>query len=61
MSKKDKAKNPDVSLDPATKKALHEGLKMSSEYPRRWTPQQVREDARELAKEWREKIKRASA
>jgi hypothetical protein len=43
-------------LDAATLAALDDGLKMADKDPRRWTPEQVRADARAMAKEWRQKI-----
>jgi hypothetical protein len=36
-------------LDPVTLAALEDGLKMAAANPRRWTPEEVRHDARELA------------
>lgn len=54
---KAKSQEPEV-LDPITLAALEEGLKMAEADSRRWTPAQVREDARTMAKEWRQKITR---
>ena len=53
----DKAKNqePEI-LDAETLAALEEGLKMADVDPRRWTPEQVRNDARSITKQWRKKI-----
>ena len=45
-----------VSLDPETKFALEEGLRLADADPRRWTPAEVRADAKRMASEWREKI-----
>jgi hypothetical protein len=50
-----KEQAPEV-LDAVTLAALDEGLRMAASDPRRWSPDQVREDARAMAKEWRKKI-----
>ena len=43
-------------LDAETRAALEEGLRLAKEDPRRWTPEEVRADAKKLAKEWQEKL-----
>lgn len=57
MKTLEKAKrNKPELLDQITLEALEEGLKMADNDPRRWTPEQVRNDARIMTKEWRRKI-----
>lgn len=53
--------NKPEQLDAETRAALDEGLRNAEANPKRWTPEQVREDAKKMAKEWRERINRASA
>ena len=51
-----------VALDPETRAALEEGLRMADQDPQRWTPEEGTADAQRMTKEWRKKIgKKASA
>ena len=43
-------------LDAETKAALEEGLKAADSNPKRWTSEEVKADAKKMAKEWREKV-----
>ncbi len=43
-------------LTPEISSALEEGLRMADANQRRWTPEEVRADAKRLAKEWRERL-----
>ena len=48
-------------LDAQTLAALEEGLRMAAANPQRWTPEQVRADAKKMAKEWRAKLTRQAS
>lgn len=61
MSEREAQHLPEV-LDEETRVSLDEGLRLAEANPQRWTPEQVREDAKRMTKEWREKVqKQASA
>lgn len=62
MTLDEKSKTEEVEhLDAATREALDEGQRMAEEDTRRWTPEQVRSDARAMAKEWRNTINQRTA
>lgn len=49
-------------LDARTEEAIAEGIRMADADTRRWTPEQVKADAKRATREWIEKInKNASA